>query len=374
MKLFEHMGKELFAEYGIPVPRGRVASTPDQCAEIAAEIGVPVVVKSQILSGKRGKAGGIGFADNPEEAKQEGIRLLGSSLRGFSVDWVLVEEKLCIDKEFYLAMTIDGNTRSPVLLASAQGGMDIEEVPEEQIIKFPIDISIGLQPFHLRQLTYGFNFSKNQAKDFSKLVQNLYRLFREKDAELVEINPLVLSGENVIAADAKVTIDDDASFRRKEFPEISERTEVEERAHALGLAYVELEGDIAVMANGAGITMATLDMLQHYGGRPANFLDAGGGAGVEPTAQAVELLLSTNPKAILVNIFGGITRCDDVATAFAQVKREKGITVPVVVRLVGTNQEKGHEILQQAGIAAYTTMKEAAQTVVKQANQQQGEV
>jgi len=364
MKLYEYMGKELLGSYGIPVPAGGVATVPEEAEALAGKIG-SVVVKSQVLSGKRGKAGGIGFADSPSQAKELAARMLGSLLSGLAVDKVLVEKKLQIDRELYLALTIDGAARKPVLLASAQGGMDIEDVPEDQIVKVALDVTIGMQPFVTREVTRRLGLSGAVAKQVSDILQKAYRLFVERDAELVEINPLVVSGEQVIAADAKVTIDDDALYRQRGLPLVEERTATEKAAHEIGLSYVELDGDIAVMANGAGITMATLDLIEYYGGRAANFLDAGGGAGVEQTAQALELLLSRKPKAVLINIFGGITRCDDVAAAFAQVKQNRGIPVPVVIRLVGTNEEKGREILRENGIEAYQMMHEAAAKAVQ---------
>jgi succinyl-CoA synthetase beta subunit len=369
MKLYEFMGKELFARYGIPVPEGGVAATPEEAAALTEKIG-SVVVKSQILSGKRGKAGGIGFTDNPQEARDFAAKLLGSELNGFVVETVLVEKKLQIDRELYLAITVDGASRKPIILASAQGGMDIEDVPEEHMVRMALDVTIGMQPFITRDVTRRLGVSGAVAKQIADILLRLYKLFVEMDAELAEINPLVISGESVIAADAKVTIDDDALFRHKDLPVVEERTAAEKTAHNLGLSYVELDGNIAVMANGAGITMATLDLIQYYGGAAANFLDAGGGAGVEQTAKALELLLSKNPRAILINIFGGITRCDDVANAFAYVKKNIGIPVPVVIRLVGTNEDKGREILQEVGIDAYKFMHEAAQKAVEIAREQ----
>jgi succinyl-CoA synthetase beta subunit len=369
MKLYEYMGKQLFAKYGIPVPEGGVASTPQEAQSLTEKIG-SVVVKSQILSGKRGKAGGIGFTDSPQEAHDFSAKLLGSKLNGFLVETVLVEKKLQIDREFYLAITVDGAARKPIILASAQGGMDIEDVPEEHMVRMTIDVTIGVQPFMAREVTRQLGVTGNVAKQIADIVFKLYKLFVEMDAELAEINPLVISGEDVIAADAKVTIDDDALFRHKDMPVVEERTDAEKKAHEIGLSYVELDGNIAVMANGAGITMATLDLIQYYGGAAANFLDAGGGAGVEQTTKALELLLSKNPKAILINIFGGITRCDDVANAFAIVKKNIDIPVPVVIRLVGTNEDKGREILKGIGIETYKFMHEAAKKAVEIAAEQ----
>ena len=364
MKFYEYMGKELFSRYGIPVPAGGVAAVPEEAEALAGQIG-SVVVKSQVLSGKRGKSGGIGFADSPSQAKELAAGMLGSKLSGLAVDKVLVEKKLQIDRELYLALTIYGAARTPVLLSSAQGGMDIEEVPEDRIVKTALDVTIGLQPFVTREVTRRLALSGTVAKQVADILLKMYRIFVECDAELVEINPLVVSGEQVIAADAKITIDDDALYRQSGMPLVEERTATEKAAHEIGLSYVELDGDIAVMANGAGITMATLDLLEYYGGRAANFLDAGGGAGVEQTAKALELLLARKPKAVLINIFGGITRCDDVAAAFAHVKQNKGIPVPVVIRLVGTNEERGREMLRENGIEAYQMMHEAAAKAVE---------
>lgn len=365
--MYEYMGKGYFQKYGIPVPEGRVARTPEEAAQITAEIG-DSVIKSQILSGKRGKAGGIKFTSDPQEAHRFAKELLGSELRGLTVDAILVEEKLKIEKEYYLSITIDRGAKCPVVLASTHGGIDIEEVPEEDIVKYYIDYSIGMMPFKTKEITRRMGLLAGEAKQVQDILGKLYKMFVELDAELVEINPLVVSGGKVIAADAKVTIDDDALFRNNDLPYVEEKSEAEKKAHDLGLAYVELDGNIGVMANGAGITMATLDAIQYYGGAAANFLDAGGGASEEATAKALELVLAKNPKAIFINIFGGITRCDDVANAFASVKKKRGIQVPVVIRLVGTNQEKGREILREVGIEAFDTMHEAAQKAVELAS------
>jgi succinyl-CoA synthetase beta subunit len=362
------MGKELFTGFGITVPRGKMITTSDEAAAVAAEIGGEIVVKSQILSGKRGKGGGIKFAANPEEAKQAAGQILGTTVQGLKVEMLLVEEKLKIDQEFYLAITIDGAARRPVIIASAHGGMDIEEVADEHIVKQHVDVSIGVQPYLAREVSRKLGLRGSIYKEFNHLLPLLYKMFREKDAELVEINPLVVSGERLIAADSKVTIDDEALFRHKELPYVDERTEFERKAHEIGISYVQLEGNIAVMANGAGITMGTLDTIQHYGGAPANFMDAGGGTGMEGTAKALEILLGNNPRVILINIFGGITRCDDVANALVKVKNNIGIPVPVVIRLVGTNEEQGVQILKENGFDAYKMMHEAAAKAVEIAN------
>ncbi|QGG49299.1 ADP-forming succinate--CoA ligase subunit beta [Heliorestis convoluta] len=367
MKCFEYMGKELFAQFGIPVPSGRMVTTAEEAEKVAAEIGRPVVVKSQVLSGKRGKAGGIKFADTPEEAKDAAAEILSMTVQGHAVNRLLVEEKLKIESEIYVAITIDGASQAPVLITSAKGGMDIEEQAEEDIVKVHLDVFLGLQPYMAKDLARRIGLKGALAKGYSDVVQKMYRCMIEKDAELVEINPLVVSGDQVIAADAKVTIDDSALYRQKDIEYVDEdMTEIEKMARDAGIgSYVQLGGDIAVMANGAGITMGTLDMVQLFGGEPANFMDAGGGTGVEGTARAIEILLAQKPKVIFINIFGGITRCDDVAKALAYVKENKGIPVPVVVRMVGTNEEEGVKILQEVGIDAYRNMKEAAQKAVE---------
>lgn len=368
MKIFEYLGKEIFSAYGITVPRGRMVNNPDDAFNAAQEIGNTVVVKSQILAGKRGKGGGIKFASNHQEAKVAAAQVLSMTLNGHQVKQVLVEEKIKIDKEIYLAITIDGSAKKPVIIASSQGGMDIEEVPDEHIIKQNIDVIMGIYPYLAREIARRMGLDGQISKEFSRLLPLMYKLFREKDAELVEINPLVISGNKLIAADAKITIDDDALFRQKDVPYVEERTSIEKQAHDLGLAFIELGGNIAVMANGAGMSMGSLDTLAHYGGKPANFLDAGGGTGIEGTAKAIALLLQTKPKVIFINIFGGITRCDDVANALVKVKDTRDIPVPVVIRLVGTNEEEGVRILKENGFEAYKVMHEAAAKAVEIAN------
>ncbi|EHQ87933.1 ADP-forming succinate--CoA ligase subunit beta [Desulfosporosinus youngiae] len=367
MKLFEYMGKEIFARFGLPVPKGRMAATPDEAAQAAEEIGGPVVIKSQVLSGKRGKAGGIKFANNPQGAKEAAQELLSMTIQGLPVEILLVEEKLQIDRELYLAITIDSAAKQPVLMASVYGGMDIEEVADEHIIKKYLDVELGMQNFMASDVvrSLGIPLNSPHGKELVKVINSLYELFIRKDAELVEINPLVISKGRVIAADSKLTIDDEALYRQADLPRAEERTKAEKAAHDLGLSFVELDGDIGVMANGAGITMGTLDTITYYGGRPANFLDAGGGTGTEGTAKALELILSRNPKSIIINIFGGITRCDDVASALATVKKTRGIPVPVVIRLVGTNQEAGRVILKDIGIEAYDFMQDAVKKAVE---------
>lgn len=368
MKLYEYLAKEVFARHGIPTPPGRVVTTPDEAALVSGEIG-EVALKVQILSGGRGKAGGIRFAANPEEARHQAQELLGSEVRGLRVDRLLVERKLQIDREIYVGIVVDGAARRPLVIASTAGGVNIEDVPEKLIVRQPVDPAWGLMPFRTRQVARRLELQGDLARQFSDILVKLYRVFRASDAELAEINPLVLLPDGkLIAADGRLNVDDDAVSRHSDLPTVEDGTDIERRAKQAGLSYVELDGDIAVMANGAGITMATLDIIQHYGGRPANFLDAGGGAGVAPMAGAIELLLSRQPKALLVNIFGGITRCDDVAKALVTVAEKRGgFDLPVVVRLVGTNEREGLDLLKEQGLEAYRTMEEAAAKVVQAA-------
>lgn len=363
MKLYEYLGKKIFQAFDIPTPRGYTIEKAEEAGKIAEELGT-VVIKSQVLTGKRGKAGGVAFASNPEQAVAEAQRIFQLEFDGVKSERLLVEEKLQIEQELYLAFTIDSAARCPVMLFSLDGGMDVEEVSEERMIRWPVNNSVGLHPYAIREVCRLAGVTGNLQKELLKIVPSLYRLFRELDTELAEINPLALTPQGIIAADAKVTIDDDALYRHQDLPRIKEKTALELQAEELGLAYVELGGEIAVMANGAGITMSTLDLVQHYGGTAANFLDFGGGADLERTAKALELLLGTDPKVLLINIFGGITRCDVVAEAFVQVKESKGIDLPVSFRLVGTKEKEGRAILEKAGIQAFTGMDEAVRHAV----------
>ncbi len=364
MKLYEYMGKELFDGYRVPLPGGRVVQEAHEAARAAEELG-GVVLKAQVLTGKRGKAGAISFADNPSQAEEEASRLLQMEVGGEKVERLLVEEKLPLERELYLAITVEAEARQPVVLASLYGGMDIEEVPEEHIVKYPVEVLTGYSPYIAREIGDRLGLEGKVVRSFAAVLESLYRLFREKDAELVEINPLALSGEEFLALDSKVVIDDDALYRQKEIPRVEEKTSLEKKAQEMGLAYVDLGGDVAVMANGAGITMATLDLVQHFGGTPANFLDFGGGAGEEKTSGALELLLGTDPRVILINIFGGITRCDVVARAFVSVKEKQGISIPFFFRLVGTNEAEGRRVLHDAGVEVFQSMEEAVQRAVE---------
>ncbi|MHB1506186.1 MAG: ADP-forming succinate--CoA ligase subunit beta [Sulfobacillus sp.] len=364
MRLYEYLAKAALREAKIPVPEGRLATTVDEVVAAVEAIG-PSAVKAQVLVGGRGKAGGIRFAETRQEAETVGRAILGMDLKGYLVERVYVEQKLAVEAEYYLSVTVDRSARKPLIMASAKGGIEIEDVAEGDLVRRHVDLSFGLPTYLCREIAAEMGLVGDEAKQVAAIIGRLYEVFRSTDAELVEINPLVRCGGRIIAADARLNIDDSALFRQGDLPAVEEGTALEKKVHAIGLAYVELDGDVAIMANGAGMSMATLDAVQHFGGAPANFLDAGGGASVEPTAQAIEVLLEMKPKVILINIFGGITRCDDVAKAITQVKTSRGIPVPLVVRLAGTNEQAGIEILQAQGIQAYRDMDQAAREAVR---------
>ena len=361
MKLYEYMAKEVFHRYNIPIPDGEVASSPGAAGEIARRLGRPVAIKAQVLAGGRGKAGGIQFAPDAGAAEAAAGELLGSTINDLPVERVLVEEQLSIDGELYLGIIIDPASRGPLVIASARGGVDIEEVPDRDIIREPVNVRWGLFPYQVRSITSRMGISGRVANRFAAVAVSLYRLFRREDVILTEINPLVIAGDRVVAADGRLTTDDDAAFRHPELPDTEERTGIEEEITDLGLSYVPLDGSVAIMANGAGATMATMDILEHFGARAMNFLDVGGGADGEKMIRALELLARTKPAVVLINVFGGITRCDEVATAARDVSR-RGVLgdIPLVVRLVGTNEEEGREILREAGIPAHSQLLDAA--------------
>ncbi len=360
MKLYEYIAKSIFRTEGILLPKGGVAQTPEEALTIAKDIGFPVAIKSQVLTGGRGKAGGIAFANTEIEVINESKRILGSELKGIRVGQVLVEEKSIFDKEYYISITVDNFLKKPIILASSQGGVNIEDVSEEYIVKKVIDMEVGVYPYLGREIARKLGMQGELMNEFSSLVIKMYNLFRKYDAELVEINPLVRSGDTLIALDARLNVDDDALYRHQDLPLVAEGEGWELKAKALGLSYVQLDGDIAVMANGAGITMATLDLLAIFGGKPANFLDAGGGAAVGPMARALSLLNDTKPKVIFINIFGGITRCDDVALAILEVKKTTDFCAPLVIRLTGTREEEAIKILLENNLSAYNSMEKAA--------------
>lgn len=372
MKLHEYQSKRIFAQYGVPIPGGDVAATPEQARQIASRLGKRVVVKAQVLVGGRGKGGGIRLAGDPDEAQQVAGQILGMNIKGLTVKKVLVDEAADIATEIYLGIVIDRTLRRAVMMASAEGGVEIEEVARatpERIVKVPIHPFLGLQPHQGRELAFGIGLPKELVRDFTKIAQGLSNAFVGCDASLAEINPLVVTGDGkLLAVDGKMLLDDNSLFRHFELAEmrdVDEETPEEQEARRHGLSYVKLDGEIGCMVNGAGLAMATMDIIKLHGGEPANFLDIGGGAQADKVTAALRIILSDpNVKAVLFNIFGGITRCDEVARGILEALREVPTQVPMVTRLVGTNEEEGRQILAQADMITAATLAEAAQKAV----------
>jgi succinyl-CoA synthetase beta subunit len=372
MKLHEYQSKRIFAKYGVPIPNGDVATSPAQAQEIAKHLGGPVVIKSQVLVGGRGKAGGIKVAKDANEAERLAEQILGMRIKGIVVDKVLIDEAADIKEEIYLAVVIDRALQKPVIIASASGGIDIEEVAKtrpEAIIRLPIDPQIGLMDYQARDLAFDLGLRRNFIGQFVQIIKGLYQAFIDCDASLAEINPLVVTGsERLLGVDGKMVLDDNALFRHSDLAEmrdVQEEAPAEREARRAGLSYVKLDGEIGCMVNGAGLAMATMDIIKHYGGEPANFLDVGGGAKAEKVAAALRIILSdAKVKAVLFNIFGGITRCDEVARGILEALQEVKTDVPMVARLVGTNEEEGHRILAEANLPSASSLGEAAQKAV----------
>ncbi len=383
MKIHEYQAKELFKNYGIPIPRGGVAFSVEEARQTADKLGgFPVVVKAQIHAGGRGKGGGVKLARSADEVATAAGQILGMTLithqtgpEGRLVRKVLVEQGLNIQKELYLSIIPDRATAKIVIMGSEAGGMDIEEVAAktpEKIVKVFVNPLLGLQGYHCRQLAYGLHLSPAAAKGFIPMVQNLYRLFVGYDCSLVEINPLVITAEEtVIALDAKVNFDDNALFRHKdvlEFRDLDEENPLEVEASKFNLNYINLDGNVGNMVNGAGLAMATMDIIKLAGAEPANFLDVGGGASAEMVENGFRIILSDkNVKGILINIFGGILRCDTLATGVVEATKKTGIQVPVVVRMEGTNVEEGRRILAASGLnlVTATDLRDAAKKVAE---------
>jgi len=356
MDLFEYQGKELLRKFEVPVPEGRVAETPQEAAEAAKGLGGRVVVKAQVQVGGRGKAGGIKLANSPEEAEQVAGDILGMDIKGHTVKRVLVERAGDIRSEYYFSFLLDRSARKFLGMMSAKGGIDIEEVAEtdpDAIARVHVDPLAGISDFHARRLVFGAGIDEEARKEAIAMIPKLYRAFVELDASLVEINPMVLTGEGrVMALDAKVSLDDSAAFRHPYFDDLKSAHDIPEQerfAKERGLNFIKLEGDVGIIGNGAGLVMSTLDVVKDAGGDPANFLDVGGGAGAELLASAIEVITS-NPevKSVLVNIFGGITRCDLVAEGILSALEKLEVKVPIVVRLDGTNAEQGRKMLADA--------------------------
>ena len=381
MKIHEYQAKEMFAKYGIPVPKGGVASTPAEANKIAAELGGRVVIKAQVYAGGRGKGGGIKTAQSLNEVEKLAGEIIGmqlithqTSANGVPVDKVLVEEEGSIAGELYLGIVIDSAKGMPVIMASEAGGMDIEEVAAntpEKILKEHVDPMIGFQPFIGRRLAFGLNLNAELIRPMGQLIGNLFRVFKEQDASLVEINPLVITSDGkLLALDAKLNLDDNAVFRHRDYPDLrdpaqEDKLDLEAAKH--NLSYIRLDGDVGCMVNGAGLAMATMDIIKLMGAEPANFLDVGGGASEEMVTNAFILLLSDpKVKAALVNIFGGILRCDIVARGIIEASKQRDIKVPIVVRMRGTNVEEGMSLLTESDLPIILAkdLKDAAEKVV----------
>jgi succinyl-CoA synthetase beta subunit len=382
VKIHEYQAKSVLARFGVPVPRGEVTFSADTVADIARRLGGSVtVVKAQIHAGGRGKGGGVKLAKSPEEAQTIAKQMLGMTLvthqtgpEGRKVGRVLIEEGLQIERELYLSIVIDRATECPVVIASAAGGMDIEEVAEshpEKILREPIDPGTGIVPFQARKLGFGMGLGAGPTQKLVGVLTSIYKAFIETDASMIEINPLILTkGGDLLALDAKVSFDDNAMYRHpdlKELRDLEEEDPLEVEASKFSLNYIRLDGTIGCMVNGAGLAMATMDIIKLSGGEPANFLDVGGGANAEQIRNAFKILTSDkNVRAVLINIFGGILRCDVLAQGVIAAVKELGVTVPIVIRMEGTNVDEGKRLLKESGLNFSTadSMGEAANTVV----------
>jgi succinyl-CoA synthetase beta subunit len=372
MKLHEYQSKIIFAESGVPILKGRVASTASEVNAIANELGGRVVVKAQVLVGGRGKAGGVRLAKSANDAEEIATQILGMKIKGLPVRKVLVDEAVEPVTEIYLGVTNDRTENCPVMISSSEGGIDIEEVARtepEKIVKVFIDPLLGLQDFQARYLASAIELPREYWKDFIKISIGLFEAFKRTDSTLAEINPLVITkDERLLALDGKIVLDDNALYRHPELVEmrdIEEEAPVEREARMYGLSYVKLDGNIGCMVNGAGLAMATMDLVKLAGGEPANFLDIGGGAGAEKVAVALKIILSDpNVNALLVNVFGGITRCDEVARGILSAIEVEKPDIPMVVRLVGTNETEGRQLLAEAKMTIATSLEEAARMAV----------
>lgn len=376
MNLHEYQGKELFARFGLPVLPGQVAGTPEEARDVAASIGGLVVIKAQVQAGGRGKAGGVKLARTPDEAFEKARDILALTIKGLPVRKVLVAQAADIAKEYYLSIVMDREKKAPLIMLSAEGGVDIEEVARtapDRILKQHIELD-GLRPYQARNLMSKVFTDFKQAAQAADVLMKLYRVFMDGDCSLAEINPLAVTPEGrVIALDAKVVLDDNADYRHRDWEhwrDPGEETMGQKLAREKGLSYVKLDGDIGCVVNGAGLAMATMDLIKHYGGEPANFLDIGGSSNPEKVTAALRIITGeSHVRAILFNIFGGITRCDDVANGIVASLEESPLSVPLVIRLTGTNEEKARQILSGFGLGATTSMDEAVQMVIARAQE-----
>jgi succinyl-CoA synthetase beta subunit len=373
MKIHEYQAKEIFSRYLIPVTNEVVCYTVKEAVAAAAKLGLPVVVKAQVLAGGRGKAGGVKLARTTEEVPEIAGKILGMDIKGYTVEKILIAQGVKFSSEFYVGLTIDRNTKSVIFMASSEGGVEIEEVAKdnpEAIHKFIIDPDLGMTPFLARKIAFALFTDINLVKQGADLFQKLYRIFMDTDSSLVEINPLVITEDGkLLALDGKMNFDDNALFRQSAIEALNEPTEDELKeidAKEKGLTYIRLDGSIGCMVNGAGLAMATMDLIKYFGGEPANFLDIGGSSNPQKVIDAMNLILSDkNVKVVMINIFGGITRCDDVARGLIIALEKIKVDVPIVVRLSGTNSKEGLEILKQANLPIVETMSQAAQRAIE---------
>lgn len=374
MKVHEYQAKQFFANYGVPVDHCILCRSAAEAVEAYKKLGVDtVVVKAQVHTGGRGKAGGVKLAHNAEEVEKYALQILGMSIKGFVVDRILVTEAAHIASEYYVSILVDRKIKQPIIMMSREGGMEIEQVAKvspEKIVRVPIDPIVGLPDYLARDAAYNLFDDIKLVRQCAAILQKLYRLFVEKDASLVEINPLVLTKEGELrAVDAKMTFDNNALFRHPDVFALNEPTpeeKVEQEAKSKGFSYVNLGGDIGCMVNGAGLAMATMDMIKLYGGHPANFLDIGGSSNPQKIVEAMKLLISDkHVKVVLINIFGGITRCDDVAKGLIEAFQEIKTDMPIVIRLTGTNEVEGREILKGTHFHVAHTMSEAGKMAVE---------
>ena len=374
MKIHEYQAKEFFTQYGIPTAEGIVCRNPHACADAYRELHSPkVVIKAQVLTGGRGKAGGVKLASGEEDVIKAADSILGMDIKGYKVDRVMVAKAVNIRSEYYISIVIDRNTKSAVLIMSREGGMDIEEVAAttpEKIFRIPVDPFTGIPPFLANRAARLLFDDNNLVKQAAPLIQNMYRLFTDKDASLVEINPLVATKEGrVLAIDGKMNFDDNALYRQPQVEALFEPTpeeKKEQEAKSKGFSFVHLGGKIGCMVNGAGLAMSTMDTIKLYGGEPANFLDIGGSSNPNKVIEAMKILLGDDDvNVVLINIFGGITRCDDVARGLLEAFRQIETTIPVVIRLTGTNEKEGRELLANSPFHSAGTMSEAVTKAVE---------
>ena len=376
MDLYEYQGKELLSKYGLETLDGVVASTPEEARDAAEKVGGTVAVKAQVLTGGRGKAGGIKVVNSPEDAESAAEQILGMDIRGHTVRQVYIEGGAEIEREFYLSITVDRTAKKPLILFSTEGGVEIEEVAEtnpDAIVRLHVDPLVGLLPYQVREVVFAAGLEGAAAKGVSRTLTNLYKAFEDSDASLVEINPLVVTADGrVLTLDSKVTVDNSSLYRHKDIAEMHDVEAAdpeEERALEVGLQYVKLDGDVGILGNGAGLVMSTLDVVAQAGGEPANFCDVGGGADAEKISTALDIVTSNKQvKSVLFNIFGGITRGDEVARGLLSAIERTGIEMPIVVRLDGTNAAEGREILAENtpdNVHTEETMLDAARRAVE---------